>query len=187
MSTIPIQPAEKTALYPVHCPVGDHLWWTVNLELRGAEKRCAVHANEESGVVMSHCPVGNHDWLSEGEIPTSDVCPEHEYYPRPPRLGEMVLYKITEGDAVAQNKRRKDAQESLAYHRRVELGTVIHVGNALREGDIYPMLITRVWGATEKASVNGQVFLDGTDVLWVTSVAAADFHEFPPRSFVYRS
>ena len=40
-------------------------------------------------------------------------------------------------------------------------------GNRPRRGDLLPMLITRDWG---DGLVNGTLFLDGADTLWVTSV-----------------
>lgn len=49
-----------------------------------------------------------------------------------------------------------------------------HVGNAVETGQTYPMVIVRCWGTTEESSVNGQVLLDGSDALWVTSVSQGD-------------
>jgi hypothetical protein len=39
--------------------------------------------------------------------------------------------------------------------------------NEVLEGDQYPMVVVR---HNDDGSVNGQVFLDGPDTLWVTSV-----------------
>jgi len=89
-------------------------------------------------------------------------------------IGRIVRYTLTEGDAQAINKRRADTQAHLAEHRDASTGVQVHVGNAAHAGDVFPMLITRVWGDTSEASVNGQVFLDGNDSLWVTSVAEGD-------------
>jgi len=97
-----------------------------------------------------------------------------------PTIGRIVNYVLTDGDATAINQRRTDAQDSLAMHRKYRTGAIIHIGNAAREGDIYPMLITRVW---DDSLVNGQVFLDGNDTIWVTSVK---FDEAgTPRTFTY--
>lgn len=138
---------------------------------------------------------------------------------RIPRIGDIVEYELTEGDAEAINRRRADAIESLPLHARVHSGAIVHVGNSARggvveyvaetegsdghfevvsggmktlsRGDKYPMMITRVWGdpepgkpssATPDTQVNGQVFLDGNDTIWVTSVHCAD----EPRGFQYR-
>jgi hypothetical protein len=62
-------------------------------------------------------------------------------------------------------------------------------GNAVTAGDQYPMIITRIWASpetvTEHTSVQGQVFLDGPDTLWVTSRGQGDqpgqWHD--PREF----
>ena len=101
-----------------------------------------------------------------------------------PSIGRIVHYKLTEQDAEQINKRRKDAQTNTLKIHKDALGYVVHVGNSATEGDVYPMLIVRVWGATPESSVNGQVFLDGTDTLWVTSVGQGDgvrqWH-VPPR------
>jgi hypothetical protein len=71
-----------------------------------------------------------------------------------PTIGRFVHYTLTEQDA----SRVKDLR---GY------GQV--VGNVAEAGQVYPMLIVRTWGDTPESSVNGQVFLDGNDVLWVTS------------------
>ena len=92
-----------------------------------------------------------------------------------PTIGRIVLYTVTEQDAAEVNRRRttgysiaerikKNTPETSAW----PLGAQAHIGNELRAGDIYPMVITRVWGPT---CVNGQVLLDGNDCLWVTSAS----------------
>ena len=86
-----------------------------------------------------------------------------------PTPGRIVLYTLSKQDADAQNKRRADAQKHLQDHRENSNGVQIHVGNSLAEGDVYPMVITRVWNE-DPGTVNGQVLLDGNDLLWVTSV-----------------
>lgn len=70
------------------------------------------------------------------------------------------------------NKRRADASNLNAAGVTLasqELGAQIHHGNQVSAGDIYPMVIVRVWGSTPESCVNGQVLLDGNDALWVTS------------------
>jgi hypothetical protein len=74
-----------------------------------------------------------------------------------PAVGRIVRYTLSSHDADAVNIRRRD-------------GSMIHFGNAVEEGDTYPMVITRVWGDQPESAVNGSVFLDGNDLLWVTSV-----------------
>lgn len=82
-----------------------------------------------------------------------------------PTVGRIVQYKLTKYDAEAVNKRRTDAIENGAAHQAT--GFVAHTGNSVDAGDVYPMLVVRVWSSG--GSVNGQVFLDGNDSLWVTS------------------
>jgi hypothetical protein len=93
-----------------------------------------------------------------------------------PTIGRIVHYTLSEADADAINRRREDAER----HRRAgglvpqNAGEQRHIGNRAEAGQVYPMLITRPWGSTPESSVNGQVFLDGNDVLWVTSVSAGE-------------
>jgi hypothetical protein len=88
-----------------------------------------------------------------------------------PSIGRIVHYTLSEQDAEAVNKRREDTRRSLQDHRENSNGVQVHVGNSVSAGEVYPMIITRVWGASEESAVQGQVFLDGNDLLWVTSVS----------------
>lgn len=110
-----------------------------------------------------------------------------------PTIGRIVHYRLSEDDAKQINRRRTTgksiadriatrvqrleagAEEALAW----PVGAQAHIGNEAHEGDAYPMLITRVWGETPTSAVNGQCFLDGNDVLWVTSAIVGE----GPRSF----
>lgn len=101
------------------------------------------------------------------------------------RLGMDVLYTATEQDAKNMKSRRDD---HMAYRREVNKqahhtgdtpaagnplgrsGHVAHVGNEVEVGRRYAAKVVRDWGAC----VNLQVFLDGTDTLWVTSVSQGD-------------
>ena len=77
-----------------------------------------------------------------------------------PTIGRIVQYTLSELDAT-----------KITQARTEDLDTS---GNAVRAGDIFPMLITRVWGSTPESAVNGQVFLDGNDSLWVTSASVGE-------------
>lgn len=79
-----------------------------------------------------------------------------------PSIRRWVLYRMTEADA-----RRANGQREQAIWRG---------GNECHKGDVYPMLIVRVFDAVPRPDslVNGQVHLDGNDVLWVMSVKAGD-------------
>lgn len=76
-----------------------------------------------------------------------------------PTPGRIVLFTLDEARAKQINAQRTQA------------GHATKTGNVAREGDVYPMVIVRVWGNTQDSSVNGQLFLDGNDTLWVTSVS----------------
>ena len=88
-----------------------------------------------------------------------------------PSVGRIVHYVLTEQDATAINRRRSHANAHLVEHIEASNGVQVHVGNAVKAGEVYPMIITRVWGSTEESAVNGQLFLDGNDLYWLTSVA----------------
>lgn len=81
-----------------------------------------------------------------------------------PTLGRTVLFRASADDAAQINKRRKDATESRIASK--ESGAVVHVGNEVAEGQVFPGVMVRIWQA---GSVNLQVHLDGTDVFWATS------------------
>lgn len=101
-----------------------------------------------------------------------------------PSIGRIVNYTLSDHDAGAINKRRKDAQNLNAAGVTLasqELGAQIHVGNRAAEGETYPMVITRVFGDQPTSAVNGQVLLDGNDTYWATSVS----HGEGPRHFVW--
>lgn len=82
-------------------------------------------------------------------------------------IGRIVLYTLSEQDATAITKRRSDTA---------------HVGNQVREGDVFPAVIARVWEAAHSANL--KVLLDGTDDYWATSVSEGDkprSWSWPPR------
>lgn len=102
-----------------------------------------------------------------------------------PTIGRIVLYTLHEQDADAINRRREHARTHLDDHHANANGVQIHVGNRADEGDVFPMVITRVWGVSPTSAVNGQVLLDGNDLYWVTSVSVGSGpHTFswPARS-----
>jgi hypothetical protein len=83
--------------------------------------------------------------------------------PQARMVGEIVRYMLTAQNAADINRRRE--------HRGSPILGQAHVGNLVSEGDIFPMMVVRVWGSDkDQAAANGQVFLDGSDTLWVTSV-----------------
>jgi hypothetical protein len=101
-----------------------------------------------------------------------------------PSIGRIVHYCLSEQDATQINKRRADAAAHMEEHRENSTGVAVHVGNNVVAGQVFPLVITRAWGAAEGSAVNGQVLLDGTDTLWVTSVSegAGERHWIaPPR------
>lgn len=95
-----------------------------------------------------------------------------------PTVGRIVLYTLTAEDAAQINRRRttgKDiAARIAATPREWPLGAQAHIGNEVSEGQEFPMVVVRTWGADPTSAVNGQVLLDGNDVFWVTSVCVGE-------------
>lgn len=79
---------------------------------------------------------------------------------------------LTEGRIVHYVLSELDVEK--VYKRRTE--TEVFEGNSARAGDKLPMMIVRIWDHTS-GMVNGKVFLDGNDELWVTSVPFAQVKE----------
>ena len=100
-----------------------------------------------------------------------------------PSIGRIVHYTLGETDAQEINRRREDARQNRipADH----MGSVVHTGNSVKAGDVYPVVITRCWAdpIQMNSSVNGQVMLDGNDVFWATSVYVGEPGE--QRRFVW--
>ena len=91
-----------------------------------------------------------------------------------PTICRIVRYRLTEHDAEQINRRRAHARAQMQTHVANQSGVMVHVGANVKEGDECPMIIVRVWGSTPESAVNGQVFLDGNDLFWATSVMAGE-------------
>ncbi len=109
-----------------------------------------------------------------------------------PSIGRIVHYTLSEDDAKRINRRREHHMDEQRRRAKAAVegigsspsGEQKHVGNRAAAGDVLPMLIVRCWGTTPGSSVNGQVFLDGNDSLWVTSVSEGEGQRrwvWPPR------
>ena len=85
-----------------------------------------------------------------------------------PTIGRIVHYTLSVQDA-AQINQARDSLRGAA--------------NPAREGDVFPMMIVRVWGDRPDSGVQGQVFIDGNFTLWATSVSVGD----GPRHFAWPS
>ncbi|MES2671606.1 MAG: hypothetical protein V4673_14480 [Pseudomonadota bacterium] len=83
-----------------------------------------------------------------------------------PTIGRIVHYALTQLDAEAITQRREG--------QLCTQGESIRRGNPVKEGDVFPMMITRAWGDAETSSVNGQLFMDGNDSHWLTSVSVGE-------------
>lgn len=86
----------------------------------------------------------------------------------PPTIGRVVHYRLSEQDAEAINRRREHAQRHIDEHRTNATGAQVHVGNHAAAGFVYPALIVRT--ADNTLTVNLQVFMDGNDAYWATSI-----------------
>ena len=95
-------------------------------------------------------------------------------------VGRIVHYRLTDDDAVKINRRRTSGA-SIAERIAISqwpLGAQAHIGGTARGGDVLPMMIVAVCTG-DAHGVNGQVFLDGSDVFWSTAVCVGD----GPRTF----
>lgn len=93
-------------------------------------------------------------------------------------LGQTVFYQLTGDDAVRIGERRKrmfvtkqpgagDKKEDDELQEGINR---VYEGNDVKAGDVFPMVIVKVWGDSDTSAVNGRVLLDGTDVFWASSV-----------------
>ena len=75
-----------------------------------------------------------------------------------PTVGRIVLFTLLacHVDAIKDQRARSDGKL---------------VGNEPKEGDVYPLEITKTWGDEPTSAFNGQLKLDGNDTLWLTSVS----------------
>lgn len=87
-----------------------------------------------------------------------------------PAIGRIVHYRLSKEDVAAIERRRK----LLGVDR-----TQLFSGNAVREGDTFPAMIVRAWGEQPTSAVQLQVYLDGNDTHWATSVQVGE----GPRTF----
>jgi hypothetical protein len=91
-------------------------------------------------------------------------------------VGRIVKYTLSDEDAEKINRRRTNGG-SIAERMQLRewpVGAQAHIGGAVSGGQILPMMVTNVTvaqedtaeGTKERTRINGQVFLDGTDVYW---------------------
>lgn len=103
-------------------------------------------------------------------------------------IGRIVHYKLSQHAADQINKRRSDAHNlngagvTLASQG---LGPQIHIGNKVAAGDVFPAIVVRRWSDVPTSTIQLQVFLDGNDTFWATSVAEGEGERqwsWPPRA-----
>lgn len=80
-----------------------------------------------------------------------------------PCLGTLLFYRLTAADA-----------EKITAERKASAPIGDRHGNTPAEGQVYPMTVVRIFSGVVDDAVNGHVFLDGNDSLWVTSVHEGD-------------
>lgn len=93
--------------------------------------------------------------------------PAHDQQGAGSLIGTTVIYTLTDEDAVAIELRRA---HSPAYRNTADTESGLHKaheGPAAIAGGRHPLMIT---SENEGGTVNGQVFLDGNDTLFVQSV-----------------
>lgn len=90
-------------------------------------------------------------------------------------IGRIIRYTLSESDAAEVNRRRTmGASIAERMHRQVgtdrlqwPVGAQAHIGIEVRAGEVFPMIVTSI---VTPIHISGQVFLDGTDTLWVRCV-----------------
>lgn len=94
-----------------------------------------------------------------------------------PTIGRIVHYKVTADDATVINNIREARRKWVFNGRAADLdnqpGYQGHMGNRIQAGDVFPAMIVRVFDPQDDVA-NLQVFLDGNDTLWATSVHEGD-------------
>ncbi|MFG2277508.1 hypothetical protein ACGFNQ_02320 [Streptomyces asoensis] len=88
-----------------------------------------------------------------------------------PGLGDIVLYRLTEGDVAHINPWRRDFHDNGSADSHT--GFVGHVGNWVQAGDVFAAVVSRVH-AESTVTCNLRVLLDGSDTYWATSRAEGD-------------
>jgi hypothetical protein len=98
-----------------------------------------------------------------------------------PTKGRIVLYRLSELDAVQINRRREDFQASLPDNS----GHQAHVGNHAAAGQEFPAMVVRIADFPGHDDIcNLQVTLDGNDTFWACSRAEGTDNgcwSWPPR------
>lgn len=95
-----------------------------------------------------------------------------------PTLGRIVLYRLSEADAEAINRRRDAWRDSPS----ARWGYVAHVGARVKAGQQFPAVVVNVLGSQAVAL---KVLLDGSDDLWAASATEGDHDAgwtWPPRA-----
>ena len=98
-----------------------------------------------------------------------------------PTIGRIVHYTLSQHDADQINRRRTTGPQikDRILVDRWPIGAQAHIGNPVSAGDVFPMVIVKVNSHT----INGRVWLDGTDDYWVQYCEQALFDSMPPQGF----
>ena len=86
-----------------------------------------------------------------------------------PTIGSIVLLTLSATMAAQINGRRTD-RASIFERIQQKLwpeGAQAHIGNVVAEGDVFPVIVVRVWAEN---CISGQAVLDGNDTFWVPSI-----------------
>jgi hypothetical protein len=95
-----------------------------------------------------------------------------------PTIGCIVHYRLSKQDAEEITSRRL-TQAQLPLGNAGSRSAGVFRGNRVEEGDTFPAMIVRTWGDQPDSMVQLQVFLDGNDTHWATSVQVGE----GPRSY----
>jgi hypothetical protein len=118
------------------------------------------------------------------DVVKNATLPELPKYSSPgPTIGRILHYRLSKSDADFVNEKR--ALSGQNQHMPTH-GAQAHSGNGVSEGQIFPLIVTMSWpeeypegklgrfdgtrvDLESHCGVNGQLFLDGNDSLWIRS------------------
>ena len=92
-------------------------------------------------------------------------------------IGEVLGYRVTNEQVDRMNGLRivSRSMDTARLEGKFPQGAQAHIGAASAEGDILPLIVTRITeGANGRTLVNGQLILDGSDSLWIEHATEGD-------------
>lgn len=129
-------------------------------------RRAEQHEDFGCGFAVTarwHQSAPNDSWRPAGQaVPATGKIPV---------MTDMVVYALTEEDAIEVNKRRQDFTSHRASDGYTDTGYIAHRGDAVCAGDEFPAVVVRSF--SNGRHLNLRVILDGSDDLRRVAVQQA--------------